>query len=143
MGGLGQRAPVCYAVSPATTNEGHLFVEDVRKGRLTEVTDVLVARGSHRMAKLVFSLMRQMFCFAVERDYIEHDPSASIRKAKIGGKNVERDRALSEQEIALLHPLSRSVYRQASGKRLRPLTRLPDHAGESRRKVKLLLQPVG
>lgn len=85
---------------------GHLFVEDVRKGCLTEVTDVLVARGSHRMAKLVFSLMRQMFRFAVERDYIEHDPSASIRKAKIGGKNVERDRVLSEQEIILLHRLA-------------------------------------
>ena len=85
---------------------GHLFVDDVRKGCLTEVTDVLVARGSHRMAKLVFSLMRQMFRFAVERDYIEHDPSASIRKAKIGGKNVERDRALSEQEIVLLHRLA-------------------------------------
>lgn len=81
---------------------GHLAVSDVKKGHITEVTDALLARGVNRMAKLIFSLMRQMFRFAVDRDLIEHDPSASIRKAKIGGKDVERDRVLSEDEIRLL-----------------------------------------
>jgi hypothetical protein len=33
----------------------------------------------------IFSLMRQMFRFAVDRDLIEADPTASIRKVKIGG----------------------------------------------------------
>lgn len=81
---------------------GNLAVADVNKGHVTEVTDALLARGVNRMAKLIFSLMRQMFRFAVDRDLIEHDPTASIRKAKIGGKDVERDRVLSEQEIKLL-----------------------------------------
>lgn len=85
---------------------GDLIVEEVRKGHLTEVTDALLARGVNRMAKLVFSLMRQMFRFAVDRDYIEHDPSASIRKAKIGGRIAERDRVLSEEEIVLLHQMA-------------------------------------
>jgi hypothetical protein len=39
-------------------------------------------RGVPRMAKLIFSLMRQMFRFAVDRDIIEADPTASIRKAR-------------------------------------------------------------
>lgn len=81
---------------------GKLAVADVKKGHITEVTDALLARGVNRMAKLIFSLMRQMFRFAVDRDLIEHDPTASIRKAKIGGKDIERDRVLSEQEIKLL-----------------------------------------
>ncbi|SDR91885.1 tyrosine-type recombinase/integrase [Pseudomonas oryzae] len=81
---------------------GHLAVADVRKGHITEVTDALLARGVNRMAKLIFSLMRQMFRFAVDRDLIEHDPTANIRKAKIGGKDVERDRVLSDDEIRLL-----------------------------------------
>lgn len=81
---------------------GNIPVEDVRKGHITEVTDVLLARGVNRMAKLIFSLMRQMFRFAVDRDLIENDPSANLRKAKIGGKDVERDRVLSESEIATL-----------------------------------------
>jgi len=78
---------------------GQLAVEDVRKGHITAITDVLLARGVTRMAKLIFSLIRQMFRYAVDRDIIEHDPTASIRKARIGGKPTERDRVLSEEEI--------------------------------------------
>lgn len=81
---------------------GAMRVEDVRKGHITGVADALLARGVTRTAKLVFSLMRQMFRFAVDRDIIEYDPSASIRKAKIGGRDTERDRVLSEDEIKLL-----------------------------------------
>lgn len=81
---------------------GSIAVEDVRKGHITGVTDALLARGVPRMAKMIFSLMRQMFRFAVDRDIIEFDPSAAIRKAKIGGKDTERDRVLSEQEIKAL-----------------------------------------
>jgi integrase len=82
---------------------GTLAVEDVRKGHVTAVTDALLARGVTRMAKMIFSLIRQMFRFAVDRDIIEADPTAAIRKAKIGGKDVERDRVLSEDEIRALH----------------------------------------
>ncbi|NQD91265.1 tyrosine-type recombinase/integrase [Pseudomonas sp. CrR25] len=81
---------------------GKMAVADVKKGHITEVTDIMLARGVNRAAKIAFSLMRQMFRFAVDRDLIEYDPSASIRKAKIGGKDVERDRVLSEDEIRLL-----------------------------------------
>lgn len=81
---------------------GALAVEDVKKGNITSVTDPLLARSVNRMAKLIFSLMRQMFRFAVDRDLIEADPTASIRKVKIGGPDVERDRVLSETEIGML-----------------------------------------
>jgi integrase len=82
---------------------GDMAVEDVRKGHITEVTDALLARGVNRMAKQIFSLMRQMLRFAVDRDILEANPSASIRKAKIGGRDTERDRVLSEDEIRALH----------------------------------------
>jgi integrase len=82
---------------------GNLAVADVRKGHITEITDQLLLRGVNRMAKLILSLMRQMFRFAVDRVIIEFDPTASIRKAKIGGKPIEHDRVLSEQEISELH----------------------------------------
>lgn len=85
---------------------GKMAVADVKKGHITEVTDALLARGVNRMAKLIFSLIRQMFRFAVDRDLIEHDPTASIRKAKIGGKDVERDRVLSDDEIRTLAKLT-------------------------------------
>lgn len=82
---------------------GSLAVEDVRKGHITAVTDALLARGVTRMAKLIFSLIRQMFRYAVDRDIIENEPTAAIRKARIGGKPTERDRVLSEDEIRALH----------------------------------------
>jgi integrase len=81
---------------------GHLVLEDVRKKHITEVTDALLARGVNRMAKVIFSMMRQMFRFAVDRDMLENEPSANIRKSRIGGKDVERDRVLSESEIIQL-----------------------------------------
>lgn len=81
---------------------GALAVEDVKKVNITSVTDPLLARGVNRMAKVIFSLMRQMFRFAVDRGLIEADPTASIRKVKIGGPDVERDRVLSEAETGAL-----------------------------------------
>lgn len=82
---------------------GHLPIEEVRKRHITEVTDALLARGVNRMAKVIFSLMRQMFRFAVDRDLLEFDPTANIRKVKIGGKDVERDRVLNDEEIRQLN----------------------------------------
>jgi len=81
---------------------GSLAVEDVKKGHITLITDPLLARGVNRMAKVIFSLVRQMFRFAVDRDYIEADPTASIRKIKIGGPDTERERVLSRAEIQTL-----------------------------------------
>jgi len=85
---------------------GDLAVADIKKSHITVVTDTMLARGVNRAAKIAFSLMRQMFRFAVDRDLIEYDPTASIRKAKIGGKDVERDRVLSDEEIRTLARLA-------------------------------------
>lgn len=78
---------------------GDLNIKEVRKGHVIEITDRLLQRGVNRMAKVVFTLVRQMFRFAVNRDLLEIDPTALITKKSIGGSNVERDRVLSEDEI--------------------------------------------
>ncbi len=43
-----------------------------------------------------------MFCFAVDRDLIDFDPTAAIRKSRTLGQDNERDRILSEDEVLLL-----------------------------------------
>lgn len=78
---------------------GEMEIKDVRKADIAEITDRLLQRGVNRMAKVVFSLIRQMFRFAVSRDLLEADPTALISKKSIGGANVERDRVLSGDEI--------------------------------------------
>ncbi|MCE5294312.1 MAG: tyrosine-type recombinase/integrase [Chlamydiales bacterium] len=78
---------------------GDMAIKDVRKAQITEITDRLLQREVNRMAKVVFSLIRQMFRFAVTRDLLEADPTAFVSKKSIGGANIERDRVLSEDEI--------------------------------------------
>jgi integrase len=78
---------------------GHINIKEVRKGDILEVIDKLLQRGVNRMAKVVFSLIRQMFRFAVVRDLLEADPTALVSKKSIGGSNVARERVLHEDEL--------------------------------------------
>lgn len=82
---------------------GDMAAEDVKKAHVQEIVDKIKSRatGSQTMtrtAKKTLADLRQMFGFAMDRDYIEVDPTARIKKAKIG-KDVERDRVLAEPEL--------------------------------------------
>ena len=81
---------------------GDLFVEDVRKGHIGLVIDKLKIRGVNHLARNLLKLMRQMFRFAVSRDVIEFDPTASLSVAKMTTAPTERDRTLSDIEIRAL-----------------------------------------
>ena len=81
---------------------GDLFVEDVRKGHIALIVDKLKQRCVKHLARNILKLMRQMFRFAVTRDIIEFDPTASLSVAKMTTKPTERDRTLSEVEIRAL-----------------------------------------
>lgn len=78
---------------------GAFNIKDVRKVHIAEITDRLLQRGVNRMAKVVFTLTRQMFRFAVTRDLLITDPTALLSKKNVGGANVERDRILDDDEI--------------------------------------------
>ena len=82
---------------------GHLYLADINKGHITSVTDAQLERGTNRLPRMTFTLIRQLFRFALERDLIPADPTANIRKSGIGKKEVERDRVLSEDEIRDLY----------------------------------------
>ena len=78
---------------------GEIAVEDVKKAHIVLILNALLERGVNRMSKLILSLIRQMFRYAQDQDIIENDPTSSIRKSKIGGKDTIRDRVLTEAEI--------------------------------------------
>jgi integrase len=77
---------------------GNVAVADVNKAHIQRIIDNMLSRGVKRMTERVFSDLRQLFGFALDREYIEADPTARIKKHKIGG-SVERDRVLSEAEL--------------------------------------------
>lgn len=77
---------------------GEVAAADVTKAHIQRIIDTMLTRGVKRMTERVFSDLRQLFGFALDRDHIEADPTARIKKHKIGG-SVERDRVLSEAEL--------------------------------------------
>ena len=77
---------------------GDFALVDVKKVHIQDIVDTMMKRDVARMTKRVLSDLRQMFGFALDRDFLETDPTARIKKAKIG-KDGERDRVLSEAEL--------------------------------------------
>lgn len=55
-----------------------------------------------RTAKVLFSALRLIFRFALARDFVDMDPTATISKMEQFGKDTERDRVLTDDEIKLL-----------------------------------------
>ena len=83
------------------------------------ILDVIRARGTEdrpriSMQKKTLADLRQMFGWALERDYLLADPTAVIRKAKLGA-STERERVLSEAEvIELFQKLPKSGLAETS-----------------------------
>lgn len=77
---------------------GDMAVADVKKTHIQNIIDIMMERDVVRMSKSVLSNLRQMFGFALDRDYVESDPTNRIKKAKIG-PDGERDRVLNEAEL--------------------------------------------
>ncbi|MEN9438268.1 MAG: hypothetical protein RIR09_2923 [Pseudomonadota bacterium] len=85
---------------------GNVAAADVSKAHIQEIVDTIKSRATPtqnmvRTAKKTLADMRQMFGFALDRDYVDADPTARVKKARIGA-DVERDRVLSEAELILL-----------------------------------------
>lgn len=94
---------------------GMVAAEDVGKAHITAVLDGILARGADRLANRTLSELRQMFGFGLVRDLVKVDPTHRIRKADIGGQEVERDRVLSEEEIReLAHKLPEARFTRAT-----------------------------
>lgn len=81
---------------------GDIPIEEVKKSHIMTIVDNIKLKGLTRTPRLIFSQVRQMFRFALERDYIDIDPTASIRKGKTFKPDNERDRVLNHEELVIL-----------------------------------------
>lgn len=77
-------------------------VDEVSRADLLAILDDCKAEGKLRTANVLFTDLRQMLAFAVERQIIDHNPLDGIKRSKIGGKAVERDRYLKDDELRTL-----------------------------------------
>jgi integrase len=82
---------------------GDMAAEDVKKAHVRQVLDRIQERATPgkpmvRTQKKTLADLRQMFAFALDRDLLEADPTASVKKKALG-KDVERERYFSEAEL--------------------------------------------
>lgn len=96
---------------------GNMALEEVRKADLMALLDAQKAAGKMRTANVLLAELKQLLDFAAERELIPGNPLGTVKKAKVGGADVARDRALSDEEIKLLGlaiPSARLTERSAA-----------------------------
>jgi integrase len=81
---------------------GSTALEDVRKADLLALLDTQKSAGKMRTANVLLTDLKQMLDFALEREIIDRNPLATVKKSKVGGPSVERERVLSDDEIKLM-----------------------------------------
>ena len=81
---------------------GDVALVDIKRAMLVDIFDHVIERGSRTMANHLFGDLRQFFTFAITREWIESHPLLGLTKEKVGGRQTERDRYLSEEEIVEL-----------------------------------------
>lgn len=92
---------------------GTLAAEDVKRSMIAACLDKVVERGSPVLARNLLGDLRQMFGFAIKREYVENDPTSHLKRDDFG-KKTERDRILNDDEIKRLAKLLPDAGMQAA-----------------------------
>jgi integrase len=86
---------------------GDRTIDTIETKDVTGVLDALTAAGKRRSANMALSLLRQFFRWCVVRQLMRSEPTLNISRRDAGGKEVPRERSLSELEIVeLRHKLA-------------------------------------
>jgi integrase len=81
---------------PLVTRWGHYRVKDLTRRDVRTLLEEIVERGSPIMANRTLALIRKMFNFAIERDWLGSNPCQMIKHP---APERQRDRVLTEDEI--------------------------------------------
>ncbi len=81
---------------------GDVAMTNIKKPDIMAILDAQKAAGKLRTANVLLADLKQLFDFAADREIIEVSPIGHIKKSKVGGDDVERDRTLSEDDIRAL-----------------------------------------
>ena len=82
---------------------GEVALVDIKRAMLMGILDGVIDRGARVMANHLFGDLKQFFNFAIAREWIQEHPLAGLTKDRVGGRQNERERYLSEEEIILLN----------------------------------------
>ena len=82
---------------------GSMPIGEIRKADVFAILDTHVAAGKLRTANVLLADLKQLFRFAAEREIIPASPIDTIKKNKVGGADVERERFLAPSELVELN----------------------------------------
>ena len=100
----------------------------LRRRDIIDVVEAKADTGRARQAGIVLAVVRRMFNWAVENDYLEASP---VQGVKAPGKPVRRDRVLSDDELkTVLQALSSAALSEAMRVILRLLALTGQRSGE-------------
>ena len=83
---------------PLVTRWGDRRIKDIKRRDIRELLDEVAARAPI-MANRTLALVRKMFNFAIEREWLEANPCHMVKRP---GEEKQRERVLSEDEIRLV-----------------------------------------
>jgi integrase len=81
---------------------GNTPIDQVTKADVLRVIDSAKSQGKLRTANVLLASIKQMFRFAHAREIISQNPIEHLSKRDAGGRDVERDRYLSDDELRSL-----------------------------------------
>ncbi|MBK5148023.1 tyrosine-type recombinase/integrase [Burkholderia sp. R-69608] len=81
---------------------GNRYADEIRRADIMAVLDSVVARGKMRLANRLLAELRQMWGYGLVRELCAIDCTAGIEKKHVGGKDIERERTLSDAELKAL-----------------------------------------
>lgn len=84
------------------TTMGDRRADQVTRADLLALIDASKAEGKLRTAQVLLADLRQMFRFAAEREVVARNPLEGLKRTRVAGRAVERDRALSDDEVRML-----------------------------------------
>ena len=81
---------------------GSVAAPAITKSDLLTILDAAKAEGKLRTANVLLADLKQMFRFALVRELVDRNPLDTVTKRDVGGKETERDRVLTADEVAAL-----------------------------------------
>lgn len=76
----------------------HRDVKTIRRNDVQAVLDGLFAKGQHAAANKLLALIRKLFNWAVETEFLEDNPCAGIKSVSL----PERERVLDDRELSAI-----------------------------------------
>lgn len=84
---------------------GDTPLEELTRQAVTDTLDKITGAGLARTANMTLSLLRQFVRWCVARDWLDRDPTLTLTKRLVGGKETPRQRVLSAVEIVKLRDM--------------------------------------